>query len=278
MITIRQGYEQVDRRHKWDQWIYWFADNFWDYLVKNKYTVHRIVANRIFGHKNFLIIYRDNRYWAVDPDDLCKSPTLRIKEFKEDDNCIGILKAQYRPWISQLTHSKVMPWLYFPRDPEAYFNSDIESHPTHSERKLHWRGVMSHGRRGILNSLKDILNDSTLKVPLEQYLDEVNSHKVILSLPGVANLNHRDIELFGMGAAVLRPTLKTELYTPLIPDYHYIASGDTSEDIRKRYHEVIDDDEFLESIRANARKWYEDNIKPPSCFIRTMECMGWDQL
>src|SRR6185437_13949621 len=104
--------------------------------------------------------------------------------------------------------------------------------------------VLDHlRRRGVINADDEILD-------LPEYLEEASRHRVMLGLPGMAKLSHREIEGFGIGTPVLMPKVKIRLHDPLIPDYHYVSvqvDGDTrhlhhmADRIARRYEEVRHD-------------------------------------
>jgi hypothetical protein len=82
-----------------------------------------------------------------------------------------------------------------------------------------------------------------------------------------------------LGIPFIRYEYQTNLYPPLIPNYHYISipydldmpkDNDVMTDrlgnekhakkIEDRFNEVIKNKEFLNFISKNARKYYEDNL------------------
>ena len=125
------------------------------------------------------------------------------------------------------------------------------------------------------DSRYEILDSANGKdgIGIDSFLDEIASQKISLSLNGTAEITYRDIESFALYSPVLRPTLSCKFHNELIPDYHYIAVN--LEDIKykwgleyysakadriyNRYLEVKDDDEYLEFVSNNARKWFLEN-------------------
>jgi len=120
----------------------------------------------------------------------------------------------------------------------------------------------------------DIICSAKHPLSLFDYLSELNDDLINFSIDGQAEICHRDIEVMGLGNALIRTKLKTKLHNPLIPNHHYISVDvddidfDLSEKlywravsdrILKRYNEVKDDIEFLKFIGANGRKWYKEN-------------------
>jgi hypothetical protein len=115
-------------------------------------------------------------------------------------------------------------------------------------------------------------------IPIEQYLDYAITHKVGLSIPGIAEICHREIEYMAIGLPTLRLEYMTQLNPPLIPNYHYISidrsefAWDSNADrlggdkyieaYTKRFNEVKDDKEFLDFIAKNGREYYENYCSP----------------
>lgn len=114
--------------------------------------------------------------------------------------------------------------------------------------------------------------------PIEFYLDYAITHKVGLSIPGIAEICHREIEYMAIGLPTLRMEYMTPVNPPLIPNYHYISidrdgfcwdsnadrlGGDKYiEAYTKRFNEVKDDKGFLDFIAKNGREYYEDYCSP----------------
>lgn len=107
----------------------------------------------------------------------------------------------------------------------------------------------------------------------DAFLDEIASQRISLSLNGTAEITYRDLESFALYSPVLRPILTCQFHNKLKPDYHYIgvnldeikykwgleyysAKADL---IYKRYLEVKDDEDYLEFVSNNARKWFLEN-------------------
>ena len=101
------------------------------------------------------------------------------------------------------------------------------------------------------------------------------------------DLCFRDIEMFGLGVPLMRPKLVVENSEPLIPDFHYVAIDaefdaeyrydnpeELSRRIATRYREVIDDTKFLEFVKNNAKKWYENNISYPKITYNIIKLLG----
>ncbi len=113
------------------------------------------------------------------------------------------------------------------------------------------------------------------RLPEAKYLRELDSRAINLSLNGTGEICFRDMEILGLGSALLRLKLVTEFHNKLIPDYHYIAvdfddieQGATgyelycdrvAQRILEKFNEVKEDKDFIDFISKNGRKWYEEN-------------------
>ena len=155
-----------------------------------------------------------------------------------------------------------------------------------TRRELHFRGKIDHSNRHrILDCLQatGILSSDPASVSLEDFLEEMSTHRLALSLPGHGNLCHREIEAFAVGTPVLMPKLKNSLHDPLIADVHYVAVDVDPEDapaeevarrLCDRYHQVIDDRTLLEAVRERATQWYERNVRFPASLELTGRLLG----
>jgi hypothetical protein len=113
------------------------------------------------------------------------------------------------------------------------------------------------------------------RIPLREYIEELDSRALNLSLNGTGEICFRDIEILGLGTALMRPKLVTKFRNELIPNYHYISvdfsdieqgiSGyeiycnKLADRLLERFNEVRNDKDFIDFIAANGRKWYEEN-------------------
>ena len=162
------------------------------------------------------------------------------------------------------------------------------------DKRLYWRGSLYNqgvpdrylGVRKALELLPSHLTSNELyfganPIQFDQYLQESFQFRLAFSIGGgggalCGDLCFRDIEMFGLGIPLLRPKLIVENSEPLLPDFHYIAVDAEldaeyryanpdilSQKIASRYREVIDDLEYLEFIKNNAKNWYENNISYP---------------
>lgn len=110
------------------------------------------------------------------------------------------------------------------------------------------------------------------------YMAQAIKYKVGLSLASVGEICYRDMEYLSIGLPMLRMEFMTQMYPPLIPNYHYITidrsnfpwDGNKDRDggpeyveaYVKRFNEVKDDKEFLEFIAKNGRDYYLNFAHP----------------
>jgi hypothetical protein len=110
---------------------------------------------------------------------------------------------------------------------------------------------------------------------VHQYFDSLTEYKVGLSIPGIGEICHRDVEYMAIGLPFIKFEYLTKWEPKLIPNYHYISIDRIGEIDQERYGgeeysnlylkrflEVKDDKEFLNFISKNSRKYYEENLHP----------------
>lgn len=163
--------------------------------------------------------------------------------------------------------SKYTPFTYI-FDHNFFYDTVEDIRKPFSEKKnqdLLFRGRM-YGYRKILNNFLPNIVSEIILPPLE-YLSEINDRKVSLSLNGVAEICHRDLEIMSLGSVLFRPELKVQFHNPLIPWTHYIpfdfdlnnSIEDQWEIIDKRFQEVRNNDQLLSKISKNAIEWFYQN-------------------
>jgi hypothetical protein len=123
-----------------------------------------------------------------------------------------------------------------------------------------------------------LITESPGLMRIDEYLKMAITYKMGLALPGVAEVNFREIEYMAIGLPMLRMEYMTQLNPALIPNYHYVAVSregfpwdmyadreggeDYVQAYKKRYNEVKDDKEFLSFISKNAREYYTQYCNP----------------
>jgi len=152
------------------------------------------------------------------------------------------------------------------------------------DRSLFFRGWLWDFRKKMVENIsqKDILifdkNENNNNLDYKSYLNEISNYYCSLSLPGGNEMCNRDIECFGIGSPIIRPSLNINYEDPLIPNYHYISCyqpcdysidghpkyisyEDFSKNLIRTWDSIKNDDEYLDFISQNARKWFVKNCK-----------------
>ncbi len=211
-----------------------------------------------------------------------------MEDILQDKRCQVYLKCQYRDEpFQKYPFTKIKPWTYFGGHTGNLQPLLDECRRTPRYGKaLYFRGNTEYHRRGeILAHLQQngTLNSDFRKIEFYQYIEESCRHRLILALPGMGNLCHREIEGFGMGTPVLMPRLENRLHNNLVPDHHYISVDVNTgrEDcqtiagkIERRYRQVIDDTDFLGFVAGNAARWYDENVRFPHSLDLTARLLG----
>lgn len=107
-----------------------------------------------------------------------------------------------------------------------------------------------------------------------EYIKEMASNTINMSLNGSGEVCQRDCEILATGTALFREKLTAKFHNPLIPNHHYIAIDcDPIKHIKgehdyyaaqldvyyDRWMEVKDDAEFIAEVAANGKEWYDAN-------------------
>ncbi len=279
-------------------WRHKFFEKFTDYLCSNGIDTN-IESAKTFeinlnGNKNeiavrdsiaFIQNNSNDNYYVLDCHDWIKPDDTKL--IVQDPRCIKVLKCQYNnSYFKKPIYDKIKTWTYFDRywpSNEERFIKYRDTKPTIN--KLYFRGVAWGHRIFILDELikQGVMNSDYDPIDFNDYLHECSQHRIMLSLPGLADVCHRDIEGFAAGACVLRPKILNQFHNDLIPDYHYISIDidvintdpmETAKKIEQRFREVIDDNEFLDSISENAMKWFDENVRCNNVMKLTAELLN----
>ncbi len=137
-----------------------------------------------------------------------------------------------------------------------------------------FRGYLYQFRKFLENDVRfNIIDKNTNYLGYDNYIKELNLYNINLSLNGAGEICHRDIEILGLGTALLRFKLVTKFHNELIPDYHYISVPyddleftdmntyfhKLSDRMIDRFNQVKDDKEYINFVADNGRKWYIEN-------------------
>ena len=238
--------------------------------------------------RDSLAIVKDDQtgeYCLLDCHDMVKTADLEL--MVRDSRSKRVLKCQYHPRaFREPVYEKVRPWTYFdrfwPKNEQRIVSSrDI---PRTSD-SLYFRGA-DWGDRGLILeelSKRGVMNSDFQIIDWDDYFRESTAHRVMLSLPGYADICNRDVECFGSGTCVLRPRLHIEFHNELIPDYHYVSVNtkwrnvepvEIADRIEQRFREVVDDREYIEFIARNAARWYDENVRVEAAMALTAQLLG----
>jgi hypothetical protein len=224
-------------------------------------------------------------YYVLDCHDLVKTADLEL--MVRDSRCKRILKCQYRATVfSEPVYEKVRPWIYFDRFWPKNEQRIVSSRETpRTSNSLYFRGA-DWGDRGLILeelSKRRIINPDFKIIDYDDYFRESTAHRVMLSLPGYADICNRDVECFGSGTCVLRPRLRNQFHNELIPDYHYISVDtkcrnadpvEIADKIERRFREIADDHAFIEFVASNAARWFDENVRTEAAMKLTAELLG----
>lgn len=157
---------------------------------------------------------------------------------------------------------------------ECYRRNDVEKF---IHEKPTFFGCLYTFREFLTND--DRFNVQKSFLPFKEYIEDLHRQKLCFSING-GEISPRDVEIMGLGNALFRTKLRTtKTHNPLIPNYHYISVEidgipetdlysyykELSDRIIDRYDEVKKDEEFIEFVSKNGRKWYEENGTVDAC-------------
>jgi len=215
---------------------------------------HLIIENEQTKH------YKVVTYW----DRACEL----LNDNCEWDNskCLGIYSA-----VDAKSYDGIIPSSYCVYHQEI--EKTINSINTDFQKKIYdnliFRGFL-YSSRFLLDSIANS-SSKTLKIHSDRlsyvdYTNEINAHKIGLSLDGAAEICNRDIEILGVGSVLLRPKLiSTGFHNPLIPEFHYV-SFETSNDpkaqleiITEKHRMLLKDIDYMIYVAMNGRDWYNVN-------------------
>lgn len=242
--------------------------------------------------------------------DFGDAPTLTV-ELSKSINFRGAAIGQYNSKLWDETikdpqlREKVKPCVY----PESHWHFGLENYDSvkkfresfNLNKNLYWRGSIykdpnrvEFNRRIAIEFIAGKLKEfhfGNNPLPFDRYIHEAIQYKLALCF-GVGggyccgDFCLRDIELYGLGIPTIRPIYAAKTEDPLIPGVHYIGvdceftedfrykePDKLANDIVSKYKEVIEDDDLLNQISINARKWYIDNITYPNITNRIIKSL-----
>lgn len=276
------------------------------YLVK----WHDLDGNDGFVYKNdcevlinqgsvTILEFDDHTFKSYDFGD---APTITAK-LSKSSNFRGAGIGQYNEkfWDELVKNTEIRKNITPAPYPEKYWQFGMVNYEEiknyresiQLDSRLYWRGSLYENMgnspynniRAHVREIKHIFPEFNLNpapTSFDQYITETATFKLVLGSGGgggytCGDFCFRDIELFGLGIPLLRPTYIVTPFKQLIPDHHYIAVDADVDDIFKynnpsklandivvKYKKVINDTEFLNYIALNARNWYIDVMSHPN--------------
>lgn len=136
--------------------------------------------------------------------------------------------------------------------------------------------------KGLLYDFRDYLSrdnrfDVTPKdMYAEDYIRDLATQRISLGMHGAGETCPRDIELLGLGTVMVRKHIVAKYHNPLIPEVHYAGVDwesipynmhyqrdeywkELADRYIDKYESIRHDEEYLNYISTNARKWYVEN-------------------
>lgn len=131
--------------------------------------------------------------------------------------------------------------------------------------ELFFRGRMYGNREDLFKYNPNNITDKI--IPTQEYIKEISERKINLSLNGVAEICHRDIEIMSTGSVLLRPKLNVKFHNDLIPWVHYIpfefdlkfSVNKQWEIINNTFNNVKNNSTLLTKISKNSLEWFRKN-------------------
>jgi len=238
----------------------------------------------------------NNNFYILSAHDQISQCTLQEKS---NPKLKKVLYSQFIP-VEIIHHTegsyfKYSPWIYFkysPIDLEPFRQLRKES--STNIPKLFFKGKTDD--RPILNYInKEIISDYKPS-DSNSYFNDMISHEVGLALGGVSNgdLCYRDVEYLQLGIPFIKFEYISQLYSPLIPNYHYISipvpddlpiHNSVKKDrlglehhaklVEDKFRNIINDKNLLKTIGENGRKYFEANLSPKVRVKKTLELLNY---
>lgn len=246
----------------------YYNDIYKEQIIKNHTISHSSDGGSRRGVHNLIIENQDTKKYKI------ISYWDRVYELLDDQNgdwdnknCLGIYSS-----VDAVLHEQIIPSSYCVLNTDIANKIDIvnKNFIQKSNNKLLFRGYLHSERyflnEAIKNNTNQILQIFENRIPYLNYVDELNSYMIGLSLNGAAEICNRDMEILGVGSVLLRPKLiKTNFHNPLIENFHYVSydvcenQTEQLEIILDKYNQIINDKEYMFFIANNGNEWYRNN-------------------
>jgi len=214
---------------------------------------HHLIIKNIETEKYKVVTYWDRAYELLDD-----------RYDWDNSKCIGVYSA-----VNAKSYKNIIPSSY------STYNTIIETTINNcnkyffdkKNKTLLFRGYL-HGSRYLIGNLNDYKNIiiADKRITYQEYINELNSYLIGLSLNGVAEICNRDMEILGVGSVLLRPILKTtDFHNPLVAGVNYVPF-DTDDDpkqqleiILETYSKLLKDVDYMMYVAQNGLNWYNSN-------------------
>jgi len=232
-------------------------------LIKNDYVIS--IRENDFKDSH-MFEHTDGSYKVIDWGDRDNVIKIDSRSCLTDNKCQFVLKCQLRPESPE----KLRPFFYCDKGSAKFLQifQELRSNPKNGfKSKMYWRGNAHLEREIVLTKLgSQYLNSDYMeKQHKDMFYQEMSHAKLALSLPGLGKACHREFEAFAVGTPVIMPRFDNLFYVNIIPNFHYVSvdveGRDIAEAIKERYHEVINNTDFLAYIRQNAIEYYDNYIR-----------------
>lgn len=240
--------------------------------IKNKYgsivfSDHSINYNNNyasrFGPHHLIIENIDTKYYKVITYWDSAKDLLNNDLGWYNDKCLGIyscVDANIYPSIKPISYCTYNETI------ENTINTLNIDFNNKFNKNLCFRGFL-YGMRFLLENQSEkyskFIKIYSNRLSYEDYIKELNTYQIGLSLNGAAEICNRDIEILGVGSVLLRPKLiSTKFYKDLVPQYHYISFDITNDPqdqidiIIQKLEELTKDKDLMNYIAFNGRDWY----------------------
>ena len=133
--------------------------------------------------------------------------------------------------------------------------------------KLHFSCLVPYLFREYLLKHDNRFNIEKIYVDYIKFTKNLNRHKINMDINSVAEPSCRTPQILGLGSVLIRPKLKVKQHNELIGDYHYAEVeceniGDyklLADAYIDKFEKIKNDNDYLNFISKNARKYYEEN-------------------
>jgi hypothetical protein len=231
--------------------------------------------------EQFMIIENDatKRYIVLSYWDHVTDFTYKGKKNHWDsENCVEIITSSGTYKSNKTFEPMDLVFTPFSYIPETKLCENIIEDLYHlPKRKRAPKNLMFRGKLfGFREFLRGKLHFDvrSAKYNIHDYFNDLNDYYINLNLNGAGEICHRDMEIMGLGNALIRTRLNSVLHNELIPNFHYIAVDiddiDTTLTYKeywqevgykliRRFDEVKNDIDYLRFVGENGRRWYEKN-------------------